>query len=317
MKPMSLLSTKYASGLFVAGAVALMGAGIATSPAFAAPGAADANSIPVCHLTGSAAHTYVLITPSKESVASSRTLYSNDVYPPFTYTEKNGTVIDVPGQNWDAAGQALYANGCAAPQGSPSPSPTATPVTNPTSSAPASVPAPSDSAPSDPAPSAPPSSAPAPSDPASVPVPSDPAPPSNAPSDPPSSPAASSAAPTEAAQLPDPSSPSSDPGKSPTAAAPAVLPGAGAPSSTDSPSAADPAPSSAAGAAAASTTAAQQVQVQQAAGGEGLVSLRAQTAAGVQAPDFTVSNLFFASGALLLLGAFGPGIRNRRRGRHV
>ncbi|MDQ4504351.1 hypothetical protein [Sinomonas sp. ASV322] len=47
------------------------------------------------------------------------------------------------------------------------------------------------------------------------------------------------------------------------------------------------------------------------------MSLRAQTAASAPAPDATVSNLFFASGALLLLGAFGPGMRNRRRGRHV
>jgi hypothetical protein len=50
---------------------------------------------------------------------------------------------------------------------------------------------------------------------------------------------------------------------------------------------------------------------------EGEVSLRAQTAAAAPAADPTASNAFFASGALMLLGAFIPKFARRTRGRHV
>ena len=46
------------------------------------------------------------------------------------------------------------------------------------------------------------------------------------------------------------------------------------------------------------------------------VSLTAQTAAGAPAPDYTTSDALFASGALMLLGAFAPKFAARQRGRH-
>jgi hypothetical protein len=65
----------------------------------------------ICHATGSSSNPYVVITPSVSGVFHGHLGHQGDedIVPPFVY---KGTTYS---QNWDAAGQALFASGCAAP----------------------------------------------------------------------------------------------------------------------------------------------------------------------------------------------------------
>jgi hypothetical protein len=64
--------------------------------------------VTICHATGSAKNPFVVITPAASGVYHGHMGHQDgrDIIPTFTY--KGGTYS----QNWDAAGQALFANGC-------------------------------------------------------------------------------------------------------------------------------------------------------------------------------------------------------------
>ena len=87
---------------------------LATIAALAVP-ALGANSaaaqITICHATSSAKNPFVVIHPASAGVAMGHVGHQGDrdVIPPFTYKGKSYS------QNWDAAGQAIHANGCVAP----------------------------------------------------------------------------------------------------------------------------------------------------------------------------------------------------------
>ncbi|HUQ23586.1 MAG TPA: hypothetical protein VM049_11300 [Gaiellaceae bacterium] len=74
----------------------------------------------ICHATGSASNPYVVITPSVSGVFHGHMGHQGDedIIPPFVY---KGTTYS---QNWDAAGQALFAAGCAAHTAAPAVPPT-------------------------------------------------------------------------------------------------------------------------------------------------------------------------------------------------
>jgi hypothetical protein len=69
----------------------------------------DDHKVTICHATGSASNPFVVISPSASGVFHGHMGHQDgrDIIPPFTY---NGQTYS---QNWDAAGQALYNNGCA------------------------------------------------------------------------------------------------------------------------------------------------------------------------------------------------------------
>ena len=67
-----------------------------------------------CHATGSEQNPYNLLDTSVNAffMAGHDTHQDfRDIVPPFSYL-KQGEVIDFPGLNWDAAGQAFFENGC-------------------------------------------------------------------------------------------------------------------------------------------------------------------------------------------------------------
>ena len=67
-----------------------------------------------CHATGSENNPYVLIETSVNAFfQAGHDTHQNfeDIVPPFSYL-KQGEVINFPGLNWDAAGQAFLENGC-------------------------------------------------------------------------------------------------------------------------------------------------------------------------------------------------------------
>ena len=66
----------------------------------------------ICHATGSASNPYVMITPSIAGVFNGHMGHQDgrDIVPPFTYRGQSYSL------NWDAAGQAIFANGCRVPQ---------------------------------------------------------------------------------------------------------------------------------------------------------------------------------------------------------
>jgi len=73
------------------------------------------NKVTICHATGSRSNPYVQITPNANGVISGHVSHqdSRDIIPSFTYND-HGSTKNFPGQNWDANGQAIFNNGCAA-----------------------------------------------------------------------------------------------------------------------------------------------------------------------------------------------------------
>ena len=70
----------------------------------------------ICHATASATNPFVLIHPAAAGVVNGHLAHQDarDVVPPFIY---EGVTYS---QNWNADGQALYANGCEVPSTPPS-----------------------------------------------------------------------------------------------------------------------------------------------------------------------------------------------------
>lgn len=85
----------------------------------AAPALAGGTKHAICHATSSAKNPYVLVRPATDGVMHGHLGHQGgrDVIPPFTY---KGVEYS---QNWDAAGEALLAAGCAVPAPPPELSP--------------------------------------------------------------------------------------------------------------------------------------------------------------------------------------------------
>jgi hypothetical protein len=98
--------------------------------------------VTICHATGSASNPFVMITPSASGVVHGHLGHqdSRDIVPAFTY---KGTTYS---QNWDVAGQALFAAGCNVAAGTEAqatpaaPAPAATPASTPAAVAPMAAP---------------------------------------------------------------------------------------------------------------------------------------------------------------------------------
>ncbi|HEU0248043.1 MAG TPA: hypothetical protein VFR38_13240, partial [Gaiellaceae bacterium] len=78
--------------------------------------------VTLCHATSSQTNPYVVITTDDDGVlgagssgGNGHDSHSGDIIPPFDYTDNKGNPQSYPGKNWDAAGQAIFANGCEAP----------------------------------------------------------------------------------------------------------------------------------------------------------------------------------------------------------
>ena len=80
-------------------------------------GGSDKGKVTICHATGSSTNPYVQITPSKSGVYHGHIAHQHgeDIIPPFTYKGQTYS------QNWDAAGQAIWNNGCKKPTTTPPP----------------------------------------------------------------------------------------------------------------------------------------------------------------------------------------------------
>jgi hypothetical protein len=82
--------------------------------ALAANGNSNAgNKVTICHATGSQTNPFVVITPNANGVVNGHISHQDgrDIIPSFTYND-HGTTKTFPGQNFDAAGQAIFNNGC-------------------------------------------------------------------------------------------------------------------------------------------------------------------------------------------------------------
>ena len=71
------------------------------------------NKVTICHATGSQTNPYVRISPNANGVIHGHVGHQDgrDIIPPFSY-EQRGVTQNFPGQNWDAAGQAIFNNDC-------------------------------------------------------------------------------------------------------------------------------------------------------------------------------------------------------------
>jgi len=71
--------------------------------------------ITICHATGNGK--YVQYSPDVDSIVSGQGHgeHPEDIIPPFTYEPKEGESGSYPGQNWNDEGQAIWSNGCVAP----------------------------------------------------------------------------------------------------------------------------------------------------------------------------------------------------------
>ncbi|KTR86147.1 hypothetical protein NS354_06055 [Leucobacter chromiiresistens] len=78
----------------------------------------------LCHATGSEKNPYVSITVNANGTANGHIGHQDgrDIIPPFTYND-HGEEGSFGGQNWDAAGQAIWNNGCAPVDPDPDPDP--------------------------------------------------------------------------------------------------------------------------------------------------------------------------------------------------
>ena len=129
--------------LFVLAAAALAGATRIAPPLApsSTPSAASATGhtpVTLCHATASQSNPYVLITTDDDGVLGSGASGGNghdghtgDIVPPFVYTDNKGVLRSYPGKNWDAAGQAIFENGCRPPEPPPTPPPPSPPPPGP------------------------------------------------------------------------------------------------------------------------------------------------------------------------------------------
>lgn len=73
------------------------------------------NKISICHATSSVKNPWVFNSPNANGVVSGHAGASHqdgrDIIPSFWYNS-GGEAQFFPGQNWDAAGQAIFNNGC-------------------------------------------------------------------------------------------------------------------------------------------------------------------------------------------------------------
>ena len=131
-------STAFAA-LIVGAAIAAPSAALATKPA-------PDHKVTICHRTNSDTNPYVVITvdiasaghlkhghdtehegPIWNPTLKDQHIEWGDIIPPYQYLD-----FSYPGQNWDAEGQAIYANGCETPDPGPTPEPEVTPTPEPT-----------------------------------------------------------------------------------------------------------------------------------------------------------------------------------------
>ena len=69
----------------------------------------------ICHATSSEKNPYVQLQVDDDSIVrEGHGEHPGDIIPPFDYVE-DGVTKQYPGKNWDAAGQAIFANGCEVP----------------------------------------------------------------------------------------------------------------------------------------------------------------------------------------------------------
>lgn len=82
------------------------------------------NKVTLCHATGSEKNPYVSQTVNANGTASGHIGHQGgrDIIPPFTYNQ-HGSEKSYGGQNWDAAGQAIWGNGCKPVDPDPDPEP--------------------------------------------------------------------------------------------------------------------------------------------------------------------------------------------------
>lgn len=75
----------------------------------------DPEKVTICHATGSASNPWVMMSPDANGTVSGHAGMDHqdgrDIIPPFTYWEGENEMT-FPGQNWDAAGQAIWENDC-------------------------------------------------------------------------------------------------------------------------------------------------------------------------------------------------------------
>ena len=117
--------------LAAAGVVGLLVPGVATLTVASADAAAKvSDKVTICHATTSDTNPYITNQPDKSGDVSGHADHTGpvwnatlkklhitwgDIIPPFDYVE-NGVTKTYPGLNWTAAGQAIFANGCAIPK---------------------------------------------------------------------------------------------------------------------------------------------------------------------------------------------------------
>jgi uncharacterized repeat protein (TIGR01451 family) len=84
--------------------------------------------VTLCHATSSQTNPYVVITTDDDGVlgagssgGNGHDSHSGDIIPPFDYTDNKGNPQSYPGKNWDAVGQAIFANECEPPSPPPPP----------------------------------------------------------------------------------------------------------------------------------------------------------------------------------------------------
>lgn len=82
------------------------------------------NKVTLCHATNSEKNPYVQITVNANGSASGHLGHQGgrDIIPPFTYND-HGEEKSFGGQNWDAAGQEIWNNGCQPADPDPDPEP--------------------------------------------------------------------------------------------------------------------------------------------------------------------------------------------------
>jgi len=75
--------------------------------------------VTLCHATASATNPYVVITTDDDGVlgaphssGNGHDSHGGDIIPPFGYTDNKGDAQSYAGKNWDAGGQAIFANDC-------------------------------------------------------------------------------------------------------------------------------------------------------------------------------------------------------------